>query len=419
MGILPPRKDRLIDDVIHFTEQACILVALTFALAHADLVARQLRRGRSTRGSFAALLVFMGTALLVEVVAQRHAPAGAQTVAACAAGLLAGPWVGGTVGVGAVLLALALPMTESAPGLAAVFGGLAGGMIRRVWPAWGQRPLVGFILGLTASLGRHAIAAALVRTGSTAGLGVYDATLNGLGVALVLAVVAEVRAREDEARAASLAEIRALQARMHPHFLFNAMNSIAALSVLAPESVPVAISRLAQFLRWSFDWHDRPTVTLREELEVVDAYLDVEALRLGNRLVVERRVDSEVVEATVPPLSIQPLVENAVRHGLQPCAEGGRILLEACAEGTSLVIIVADTGMGIIQASTMRPASPNDDGAAHALTLLERRLRQIYDGTASLNVCGRPGGGTTVTLRLPLEVPPPPRESLHDPRCGR
>ncbi|WP_193378457.1 hypothetical protein, partial [Singulisphaera acidiphila] len=95
MGILPPRKDRLIDDVIHFTEQACILVALTFALAHADLVARQLRRGRSTRGSFAALLVFMGTALLVEVVAQRHAPAGAQTVAACAAGLLAGPWVGG------------------------------------------------------------------------------------------------------------------------------------------------------------------------------------------------------------------------------------------------------------------------------------------------------------------------------------
>ena len=159
------------------------------------------------------------------------------------------------------------------------------------------------------------------------------ALINGAGVALVLQVVAQVRAREESARLAAMAEVRSLQARMSPHFLFNALNTIAALSAIDPRAVPGATSRLARFLRGSLEQHDRVTVPLNEEMEIVTAYVDVESLRMGDRLKVEWCIDSGVLEAQVPPFLVQPLVENAVKHGIQPSDEGGRVRLEAWAEG--------------------------------------------------------------------------------------
>jgi LytS/YehU family sensor histidine kinase len=132
------------------------------------------------------------------------------------------------------------------------------------------------------------------------------ALINGAGVALILQVVAQVRAREESARAVAMAEVRALQARMSPHFLFNALNTIAALSAIDPRAVPGATSRLARFLRGSLEQHDRVTVPLREELEIVAAYLDVELLRMGGRLQVERCVEAGLLEAQIPPFLVQP-----------------------------------------------------------------------------------------------------------------
>jgi LytS/YehU family sensor histidine kinase len=111
---------------------------------------------------------------------------------------------------------------------------------------------------------------------------------------------------------------------MSPHFLFNAFNALAALSTVAPRQVPRATGRLREFLRASFDQHERLFVPLEEELGVVRAYLDIESLRLGDRLKVEQTIHPQSWKALVPPFSLQPLVENAVEHGLQSSPQAGR-----------------------------------------------------------------------------------------------
>jgi len=197
-------------------------------------------------------------------------------------------------------------------------------------------------------------------------------------------------------------ELKFLKAQYHPHFLFNALNTIAALSAIDPRAVPGATSRLARFLRGSLEQHDRVTVPLREELEIVAAYLDVELLRMGGRLQVERCVEAGLLEAQIPPFLVQPLVENAVRHGIQPRDEGGRVRLEARAEGSWLHITVADTGVGLAPGRDEWPGRGPGD-RAHALDLLRLRLAKLYDASFSLEVRGGPGAGTTAAIRIPLE----------------
>ena len=104
---------------------------------------------------------------------------------------------------------------------------------------------------------------------------------------------------------------------MNPHFLFNALNVVAALAKIAPREVPLATRRLRRFLRASFDQQERLLVPVEEELAVVRSYLDIESLRLGDRLKVEQTINPRSLDALIPPFSFQPLVENAVQHGIQ------------------------------------------------------------------------------------------------------
>jgi two-component system, LytTR family, sensor kinase len=396
------------DILIHTAERACVLVTLTFILAQTGSFTRP-RRQIGPREQVAAILIFLAMAFTEEFIAQRHTPMNARIIASCAAGLLAGPAAGAAVGLGSALLAYAVqPIPIAGFGLGMLAGGLAGGVVERRRPAWVLRPATGFALGLSASLLRYALASgfsALFRLNGpplSPGMEALTALINGAGVALVLQVVAQVRAREESALAAAMAEVRALQARMSPHFLFNALNTIAALSAIDPRAVPSAISRLARFLRGSLEQHDRVTVPLREELEIVAAYLDVELLRMGGRLRVERCVEAGLLEARIPPFLVQPLVENAVRHGIQPRDEGGRIRLKAWAEGRWLHITVADTGVGLAPGRDEWPGRGTGD-RAHALDLLRLRLAKLYDGSFSLEVRGDPGAGTTAAIRIPLE----------------
>jgi two-component system LytT family sensor kinase len=293
-------------------------------------------------------------------------------------------------------------------GLAMVAGGLAGGVVHRMRPAWVLRPSTGFALGLSANMLRYTLAwgfsALFGLNGPPLSLGMeaLTALINGAGVALILQVVVQVRARDESARAAAMAEVRALQVRMSPHFLFNTLNTIAALSAIDPRAVPGATSRLARFLRGSLEQHDRVTVPLREELEIVAAYLDVELLRMGGRHKVEQCVEAALLDAQIPPFLVQPLVENAVKHGIEPRDEGGRVRLEAWAEARWLHITVADTGVGLARELDQSPGRGPED-RTHALDLLRLRLAKLYNGSFSLEVRSDPGAGTTAAIRIPLE----------------
>jgi two-component system, LytTR family, sensor kinase len=383
----------------------CVLVTAAFALTLVPGLRLKERSLLSMRDRGTALLVFLVLGLVEEASISHSGWLSERIVAVCAAGLLAGPWVGLAVSVFVTWLAVrfdGLPLAFI--GISMLCGGLAGGWLYQWRPKLAQHPLTGFCLTLAVSLLRSSLifffvpnAQALPIFGQTG----MAAVLQGLGTALILAIVAEVRDRDDQTRTAVSAEVRALQARMNPHFLFNALNTLAALSRVAPYEVPRAVGRLRHFLRASFDQQERALVLLEEELAVVRMYLDIELLRFGERLNVEEAIDPGLSKVFMPPFSIQPLVENAVEHGLRSSPGAGRLRLEVRPVGEWLEISVTDNGQGV-PSETIEQVFFADGPRVHALSLLRRRLRTLFERSFQLEVRSELGQGTTVTVRIPL-----------------
>ena len=286
-------------------------------------------------------------------------------------------------------------------------GGLVGGLLYRWRPKLAQHPLTGFCLTLGVSLVQTGLIfcfaayspAALQRIEEI----VMAPVLQGGGTALILAIVEQVRNRDEQTRAVASAEARALQARMNPHFLFNALNALAALATVAPREVPRAIGRLCQFLRASFDQHDRLLVPVEEELAAVRAYLDVESLRFGDRLKVEQAIEPGLLKALMPPFSFQPLVENAVQHGLRSSPHAGRLCLVIRPTEPWLEMSVSDDGQGV-PSTEVEHVFFAERQPVHALTLLRRRLQTLFGRSFQLQVRSEIGEGTTVSMRIPLQT---------------
>jgi two-component system, LytTR family, sensor kinase len=389
--------------------EVCILVTTAFALTLVPGFRRSERSLISVRDRGTALLVFMVLGLVEETVVGQTRCFNPRIVAVCAAGLVAGRAVGLAVGVFVTWLAVThhgLPFGSIA--ISMLCGGLAGGWLHRYLPRVARHPLTGFCLTLGISLLRSALIFLFAPHSPTAlhrleQIGMAP-MLQALGTALILAIVEQVRERDEQTRAAALAEVRALQARMNPHFLFNALNGLAALSRVAPRQVPRATGQLRQFLRASFDQHDRLLVPLGEELAVVRAYLEIESLRLGDRLKLEQTIDPDVLNVLMPPFSLQPLVENAVQHGLHSAPRGERLRLAVRAAGQWLEISVSDDGQGVpsIEVEQLFFA---ERPRVHALVLLRRRLQGLFGHSFHLEVRSKIGEGTTVTMRIPLRKP--------------
>jgi two-component system, LytTR family, sensor kinase len=386
--------------------EVCVLVTTAFALTLVPAFRNSERSLLSRRDQGAALLVFTILGLVEEATVSHVGLLNERIVAVCAAGLVAGPWVGLPVGVFVTWLAVAdhgLPLGSI--GISMLGGGLVGGLLYRWRPKLAQHPITGFCLTLGVSLLRNGLIfflaphspAALQRLEQ---IGMAP-VLQGLGTALILAIVGQVRDRDEQTRAVALAEARTLQARMNPHFLFNALNAVAALSKVAPREVPRATGRLRQFLRASFDQQERLLVPLEEELAVVRAYLDIESLRLGDRLKVEQTINPGLLKALMPPFSFQPLVENAVQHGLHSSPRAGRLQLIVRPKGEWLEMSVSDDGQGV--ASTeIEHLFFAERPRVHALALLRRRLQGLFGRSFQLEVHSEIGEGTTVTMRIPM-----------------
>jgi two-component system LytT family sensor kinase len=386
----------------------CVLVTAAFVLTFVPGLRQQERSLLSMRDRGTALLVFLALGLVEEASFSHSGWLNERIVAVCAAGLVAGPWIGLAVSVFVTWLAVrydGLPLGSI--GISMLFGGLAGGWLSQWRPKLAQHPLTGFCLTSVVSLLRSGLVFSF-GSGARAGLHSFGqiemaAVLQGLGTALILAIVAHVRERDEQTRAAVSAEVRALQARMSPHFLFNALNTLAALATVAPREIPRAAGRLRRFLRASFDQHEQVLVPLEEELAVVRAYLDIEALRLGNRLKVEEIIDPGASEVLTPPFSLQPLVENAVQHGLQSSPNAGRLRLAVRLVGQSLEMSVSDDGQGVPSNQVERVFFATRP-QVHALELLRRRLQGLFGRSFRLEVSSEVGQGTTVTVSIPLRM---------------
>jgi LytS/YehU family sensor histidine kinase len=209
-------------------------------------------------------------------------------------------------------------------------------------------------------------------------------------------------AAERAARAEALqarAQLEALRNQLNPHFILNTLHALLGILRREPAVAEEALERLGDLLRYSLrvQREGLDEVTLREEIDFVRAYLDLERLRLGERLRVELDAPPEALDALVPAFALQTLVENAVRHAIAPRAGGGRLALRARPAGGGLRIEVEDDGRGA-------PSGPSVDGQGIGLALLRERLSAIYDGRADLSLI-RTEGGTRAVLDLPDRRP--------------
>jgi signal transduction histidine kinase len=195
------------------------------------------------------------------------------------------------------------------------------------------------------------------------------------------------------------ARLNALRMQLDPHFLFNALNAISSQVERDPALARDMIEHLGDLFRSSLDSRDRHWVPLSEELAFLDHYLAIQRIRFGDRLAVEIRIDPATRFALVPVLLLQPLVENAIRHGLAPRASGGTVTIAAERVAGALHLRVEDDGVGL-------PASWSlERGSGFGLSATRERLRGLYPGRpATLSVGPRGGGGTTALVTVPYQL---------------
>src|ERR1700687_3096905 len=210
---------------------------------------------------------------------------------------------------------------------------------------------------------------------------------------------------EEQERLLLQARMAALQNQINPHFLFNTLNSISSLVRFDPDTAREMILKLATILRRLLHSTDS-FVPLREEVEFIDNYLDIEVVRFGrDKLKVIKDLDPASLEAMVPSMLLQPLVENSIKHGLSPKVEGGSITLRSRVIKSRLVVEVEDDGVGMGSAQEFVREHEQDDGLGGmgiGMANVAERLNVLYGDAAKMMIESREGGGTLIRVRLPI-----------------
>ena len=347
------------------------------------------------------------------------------------AGLIAGPYAGAIVGAmvgGPALLvageAIALPF--------AVGCGFAGGGLRAVCPKeaiWHLSPLffidlhrhawlmIRFKLDWLMILVMAPVGLELLRQALGARFGNHlfylDPPNVWLGALVVLATVLSVaipikiwntariehRLQEQEKLLMS-AKVEALASQINPHFLFNTLTSISSLIRSQPETARMLIVKLSGLLRRCLKSQDQ-FVTLREELASIDEYLDIETVRFGPTLIINRDISDDSLDLVMPSMLLQPLVENAIKHGIGSKIGGGQITIRSRRDQGHAIIEIADDGIGMPQTEL----NPRESGGI-GLRNVDERLRVIYGENYKLTIESRRGEGTCARITIPeIDVP--------------
>ena len=193
----------------------------------------------------------------------------------------------------------------------------------------------------------------------------------------------------------SQAELQALKTQLHPHFLFNTLNAIAELVYRDPVAADRSILRLSELLRFSLASEKAQEVTLKEEIDFLEKYVEIHKTLMRDRLNVRLSIDSETLDAAVPNMFLQPLVENAIKHGISPRPEGGNIEVSARRRDDKLHVEIIDDGMGMPEQGT---------GVKGGVGLINtrERLKHLYNDAHTFNLTSLPGRGVTIHISVPF-----------------
>ncbi|MBL8382130.1 MAG: histidine kinase [Burkholderiales bacterium] len=276
---------------------------------------------------------------------------------------------------------------------------------RRLWPAGAPRvlPMAGLVLA--GSLGGWFVGS--VAGGALLGLPGQPLALSTTAAAGFIVLTAAAgfagtfyfwtreRIAAGEQRAAE-AQLRLLTAQIEPHFLFNTLANLQALIAVDPARAQAMLAHLDAWLRSTLAASRSHSTTLDDEFRLLRDYLEILAIRMGARLTYRLDLPIALARLPVPPMLLQPLVENAVRHGLEPRIEGGAVTVSAREEGRQLVLTVADTGLGLA------PGTATTAGTGVGVGHVRERLAALYGPAASAELADHPDGGAVATLRLPM-----------------
>ena len=189
------------------------------------------------------------------------------------------------------------------------------------------------------------------------------------------------------------AQLHSLSMQLHPHFLFNTLNAIAELVYSDPKAADRCILSVSELLRFSLESHRTQEVTLKEEIDFLEKYLEIQKMLMRDRLRVRLNVEPETLDASVPNMLLQPLVENAIKHGLSPRPEGGKIDVYARRLDGKLYVEITDDGLGMHE---------QQDSSGVGLVNTRERLKHLYGGAHSFNLSSFPGRGVTIRISLPF-----------------
>lgn len=427
-----------IETINEFIESTCVIVVIAYLLKRGPMIALlvQERLRRKQIFLLGGTLGLMGVVELIFV--GNRTPYDTYALIATFAALRGG-WPVGLVAavgivVGASLSQPLLSVLRVALSVLATVG--LGAMVRwRIPDVTGQShktsalvagSLLAIVLAETASILIRLVVLGPNEVPFHPSLAVLKIAANGFGIILLQIIVNDAQMRmeaerlrvEAERSRTLLAETKlsALRARIHPHFLFNTLTSIASLCRIAPEKAEAATIQLAQITRRALEADARSTVTLADELDYVRDYLEIEQLRLGARMSVEWEIEPPDAPdwVRVPPFAVQTLVENAVQHGIAPKWGAGTITLTVRAYPRHILVAVTDDGVGMDASLRMqalsRGAEPRSPGEwaerPHGLSLSQEQLLHLYGPASRLRLFSLPEQGT----RVAFVIPSPPRD---------
>ncbi|MCC2668062.1 MAG: putative regulator of cell autolysis [Armatimonadetes bacterium] len=415
-----------------FIESTCVIVVIAYLLKRGPMIALLVQE-RLRRKHIFLLGGALGLAGLVEVgFAADRAPYDTYTLIITFAALRGG-WPVGLVTTAGVMVGAAIwqPLSLVRVTLSALAAVGLGALVRSRIPAVNGQShrtaelVAGSLLAIVLSEAATIVIRLLILGPEHApfrlSLAVLKVAANGLGVLLLQIIVNDAQMRmeaerlrvEAERNRTLLAEtqLAALRARIHPHFLFNTLTSIAGLCRIAPEKAEAATIQLAQITRRALEADARSTVLLTDELDYVRDYLEIEQLRLGSRLTVHWEIEPPDApdRVRVPPFAVQTLVENAVQHGIAPKWDPGTITLSIRAYPRHVLVSVTDDGVGMdtatrkqaLPAEALRGLAAERVERPHGLSLSHEQLNHLYGPLARLRLFSRPEQGTRVAFIIP------------------
>jgi LytS/YehU family sensor histidine kinase len=422
------------DTINSFIESTAVIVVFAYLLKRGPMITMLMDAKREWRSSVMLGILFGAVGLVELFFFKNRFPYDTYTLIVTFAALRGGRIVG-LITAALVALGAAVFLQDQASGrtVASIFLSLLIGLTvrhftsrtdRRDW--WQQERGAPAILPAVAAIALAETGAIVLRLSEpdpvpfSLPLAALKIGANSLGVMLLQMIVNDAITRrtaeqfrlEAERSRTILAEAQlgALRARIHPHFLFNALTSIAALCRIAPEKAEAATVQLGQIMRRALESDAKRTQSLADEIEYVNDYVEIEKLRLGSRLNVVWNIEEGLENIHIPPFVLQTLVENAIIHGIAPKLEAGTVWIIARARRKHVLIAIRDDGVGMTMARRSpsggnrpdrRESDMNRDTRPHGLDMATEQLHLLYGPKARLRIFSRPDVGTMVVFRVP------------------